>query len=145
MVIPQGVVEKVATWGDGEVAAPQRVLVYPTSVCNLRCVFCYQSLEPYPYDNTDLISNDQWGAIVTELAEMGINTLQISGGGEPLLRGELVLKMMAIAKSYGVTGRLVNNGTQWKEEWIRKVIDIRWDNVIFSVDGATPDTHDRMR
>jgi len=145
MVIPHGVVEKVAAWADGKVAAPQRVLVYPTNVCNLRCVFCYQSLEPYPYDTMDGMSDEKWLAIVEELGSMGMNTLQISGGGEPMLRGELVLKMMARAKCYGLTGRLVNNGTRWNEEWIRKVIDLKWDNVIFSVDGATAEVHDRMR
>lgn len=145
MVVPDGVVQKLSQWAGGKTAAPQRVLMYPTNVCNLRCVFCYQSFDPYPYDTSDTMPDEKWLAIVQELCEMGTNTIQISGGGEPMIRGDLVIKMMTLAKSYGLTGRLVNNGTKWTEEWIRQVIEIRWDNVIHSVDGSTAEVHDRMR
>lgn len=143
MVVPEGVVEKLSEWASGRHAAPQRVLVYPTSNCNLRCVFCYQALRPYDY--ADLMPDDKWLAITQELCAMGVNTLQISGGGEALLRGELVMEMMALTKNHGLTGRLVTNGTVWKDEWIRRVIEMGWDNVIHSVDGSTAEVHDRMR
>lgn len=143
MVVPLGVVEKLARWADGKRAAPQRVLMYPTNNCNLRCVFCYQALKPYDY--SDMMPDEKWLAITRELCEMGTNTLQISGGGEALLRGELVMEMMALAKSHGLIGRLVTNGTVWSDNWIRRTIEMGWDNVIHSVDGATPAVHDRLR
>ncbi len=141
--MPQGVVEKLSHWVCGRHAAPQRVLMYPTNNCNLGCVFCYQALRPYDY--ADMMPDEKWLAITKELCEMGTNTIQISGGGEALLRGRLVMEMMALAKSYGLIGRLVTNGTAWTEEWIRRTIGIGWDNVIHSVDGSTAAVHDRMR
>lgn len=143
MVVPAGVVEKLAQWASGGSAPPQRVLMYPTNNCNLKCVFCYQALKPYDYK--DMMPDEKWLAITNELCEMGVNTIQISGGGEALLRGELVMGMMALAKSNGLTGRLVTNGTAWTEEWIRRTIEMGWDNVIHSVDGSTAAVHDRMR
>lgn len=143
MVVPAGVVEKLAQWASGGSAPPQRVLMYPTNNCNLKCVFCYQGLKPYDYKDT--MPDEKWLAITNELCEMGVNTVQISGGGEALLRGSLVMEMMALAKSHGLTGRLVTNGTAWTEEWIRRTIEVGWDNVIHSVDGSTAEVHDRMR
>ncbi len=143
MVVPRGVVEKLSQWACGGQAAPQRVLMYPTNNCNLKCVFCYQTLKPYNY--ADMMPDEKWLSITQELCEMGVNTLQISGGGEALLRGELVMKMMELAKSNGLTGRLVTNGTVWTDEWMRRVIEMGWDNVIHSVDGSTSGVHDKLR
>ncbi|MEM5853496.1 MAG: radical SAM protein, partial [Candidatus Aenigmatarchaeota archaeon] len=66
-------------------------------------------------------------------------------GGEPMMVPEITIKMMEIVKEYGVTGRIVNNGTLWREKDIKKVVEIGWDNVIFSVDGATPEVNDKSR
>jgi len=76
---------------------------------------------------------------------MGTDIIQISGGGEPMAVPNTTLKMMEIVKENGVSGRLVSNGTLWREEDIKKVVEMGWDNVIFSVDGATAEINDKSR
>jgi MoaA/NifB/PqqE/SkfB family radical SAM enzyme len=137
------IISRLIKWSKGEKAPPHKVLVYPTNKCNLKCPFCFQRLNPY--DVSKDLPKERWIEITRELCEMGVDIIQISGGGEPMMVPETTLKMMEIIKEYGVTGRLVNNGTLWKEEYVKKVVEMNWDNVIFSVDGATPEVNDKSR
>ena len=135
--------DKLAKWIKGDVASPQRVLMYPTNSCNIKCVFCYQQLKPYDY--SDFMPKQKWLDLTQELCEMGVEVIQISGGGEPMLVSDTVLEMIKIIKQHEVCGRLVTNGTIWKEDWIKDVIKTGWDNIIFSVDGPNAEIHDTMR
>jgi len=141
--LKEQVVTRLSKWASGGTEFPQRVLMYPTNRCNLRCVFCYQQLKPY--DFKDEMPKQKWIDLTKELCENGVSILQISGGGEPMLLPDTVLKMMQIIKKAEAGGRLVNNGTLWKENMVRQVIDLKWDNVIFSIDGENAKTHDFLR
>lgn len=143
MEIMDDVTAKLIKWADGKTDVPQRVLMYPTNVCNLKCVFCYQQLEPYDY--SDKMSKAKWLEITEELCEMGVSTLQISGGGESLVEYGTVIEMMRIIKKHNIEGRLVNNGTLWNEKRVHEVVETGWDNVIFSVDGPDAETNDFHR
>jgi len=137
------IIARLSKWASGRTEAPQRVLLYPTNNCNLNCVFCYQQLKPYDYSLR--LSKEKWLAITKELCKMGVKTLQISGGGEPFLESDTVLSIMRIIKKYDVEGRLVTNGTVLTRQIIEQIVDIGWDHIIFSIDGAKPGTHDFLR
>jgi MoaA/NifB/PqqE/SkfB family radical SAM enzyme len=137
------IIERLVEWSKGKKVPPHKVLVYPTNRCNLKCPFCFQRLNPY--DVSKDLPEERWLELTKELCEMGVDIIQISGGGEPMIVPETTLKMMKIVKEHRVTGRLVNNGTLWKEEYVKKVVGMNWDNVIFSVDGATPEVNDKSR
>ena len=137
------IVSRLVSWFKGKKAPPHKVLIYPTNKCNLKCPFCFQRLNPYDYSKD--LPKKRWLELTEELCEMGVDIIQISGGGEPMIVPETTLKMMEIIKENNVTGRLVNNGTLWREEDIRKVVEMDWDNVIFSVDGATSEVNDKSR
>lgn len=136
-------IERLSRWADGELVAPQRVLMYPTNRCNLRCRFCYQELSPY--DLADTMPKSKWLALTGELCDMGVRTLQISGGGEPLVVAETVLDMMRIIKQSTTEGRLVTNGTLWRKPIIDEMVDIEWNYVISSIDGPEAAVHDWLR
>jgi len=137
------ITNRLSKWASGKKEAPQRVLLYPTNSCNLNCVFCYQTLKPYDYSLK--LPKEKWLNITKELCKMGVKTLQISGGGEPLLEADIVLSMMKIIKKHNVEGRLVTNGTIFNNELIEDIVKIQWDHIIFSVDSAKAATHDFLR
>lgn len=137
------IVERLIKWSGGEEVPPHKVLIYPTNRCNLKCPFCFQRLEPYDYSKD--LPKERWVELTKELCKLGTSVIQISGGGEPLIVPETTMKMMEIIKEYGVGGRLVNNGTLWRDSDIKRVVEIGWDHVIFSVDGATPEVNDKSR
>ena len=138
-----GAIEFLLNWINGDKKGPQRVLIYPTNKCNLKCKFCYQRLNPY--ENLQDLPKEKWLSITKELCEMGVQTIQISGGGEPLLSGDNVFDMMKIIKQNNVVGRLVNNGTMWTKEKVKFAVDLKWDHIIFSIDGDNSKTHDFLR
>lgn len=139
----ESIISKLVEWSEGKRVSPDKVLIYPTNKCNLKCPFCFQRLKPYDYSKD--LNQNRWIELTKELCEMGVNTIQISGGGEPMMIPDTTLKMMETVKENGVTGRIVNNGTLWKEEDVKEVAEMGWDNVIFSVDGATPEVNDKSR
>jgi MoaA/NifB/PqqE/SkfB family radical SAM enzyme len=138
-----GLTTRLLSWARGKKAPPHKVLIYPTSRCNLLCPFCFQRKNPY--DHSKDLPHERWLQLTEELCRMGVDVLQISGGGEPMTVGNTVIGMMKIIKSNGATGRLVNNGTRWENRHIRSVVELGWDNVIFSVDGSTPEINDASR
>jgi MoaA/NifB/PqqE/SkfB family radical SAM enzyme len=142
-MVEKEAVERIVKWAKGRKAPPHKVLIYPTNKCNLKCPFCFLRLNPY--ENEEEMPRKRWIEITKELCEMEVDILQISGGGEPLSNPETTLEMMKLIKYYGKTGRLVNNGTLWKEEYIKKVVKMQWDNVIFSVDGPNAKINDKSR
>jgi len=139
----KGVIERLTKWFRGKKAPPHRVLIYPTNRCNLRCPFCFQRLAPYDYSKD--LPHPRWLELTRELCEMGVDVIQISGGGEPLMVPETTIAMMKIVKDYGKIGRIVTNGTLWKEEDIKEVVEMGWDNVVFSVDGPDATINDLSR
>jgi len=139
----ESITHRLAEWARGRKAPPHKVLIYPTNRCNLKCPFCFQRLEPYDYSKD--LPRQRWFELTEELCKMGVDIIQISGGGEPMIVPDTTLNMMEIIKDHGIVGRIVNNGTLWKEEDVKRAVEIGWDNVIFSVDGATPEVNDRSR
>jgi radical SAM protein with 4Fe4S-binding SPASM domain len=80
-----------------------------------------------------------------EAVELGVREIALVGGGEPLVRERTTLKIMSIAKSNGLIGDLVTNGTLFTPASIKKIVEMRWDRIKFSVDGPDAETHDYLR
>jgi len=106
-MINKSVLTRLENWSNSVNQPPERVLIYPTNRCNLRCRFCYQRLNPYDFSKD--LPKQRWIELTKELCEIGVDIIQISGGGEPLIVKDTVLEMMKIIKKYKKTGRLVNN------------------------------------
>lgn len=129
-------------WIEKGCAPPEEVQIYPTNRCNLKCIFCCQTLGEYDFN--DELSEERWLEIAKELCEMGVKKILISGGGEPLMI-PATLEMMKIFKSNGLQGRMINNGVLWDEKKIRKTIEMGWDTIMFSIDGPKAKIHDKLR
>ncbi|MDI6826365.1 MAG: radical SAM protein [Candidatus Aenigmarchaeota archaeon] len=138
-----GITRRLLKWYQGGKAPPETVQIYPTNRCNLKCIFC--SLHIQDFDYKDEVSKDKWFQVTEEISKMGVEKILISGGGEPLAVPEITLGIMKIAKSHGLHGRMITNGTFWTRELIKEAVEIGWDCVVFSVDGPKPKVHDMLR
>lgn len=116
--------------------------LYPTLRCNLDCAFCDTTDRHRPAVNE--LSRDRLFALVDEAAAMGVRRVFILGGGEPLVARHTPHLMHRI-KELGLEGVLTTNGTLFPAELVRQVVDDGWDEIHFSVDGPTPEVHDRLR
>jgi MoaA/NifB/PqqE/SkfB family radical SAM enzyme len=65
---------------EGRMPAPRMAILYPTYVCNHRCVGCdYSELN----QRRKSLSPDELDKVVDELLALGIRSVEFCGGGEP--------------------------------------------------------------
>jgi len=90
------------------------------------------------------LSTERYLSLIGELASMGTRRVHVVGGGEPLLRKD-ILEIMTSIKKYGMEGVLTTNGTLFSEDLIREMVKLNWDIAMFSVDGPVADVYDDIR
>lgn len=99
-----------------------------------------------PHPTSPIIESDRWLAIVHELLGLGVREWRFGGGlGEVLCETPLFLKLASMIKASDSRVHLITNGTLFTDELIRRLIELQWDRIDFSVDGATAQTHDHLR
>lgn len=137
-------IKKLKWWSKNIQQGPYKLQFNPTDKCNLKCIFCWQrDTSRVSYENE--LSTKRYLELVKEAYELGVKEVQVTGGGEPLCRPETTLRLIGEIKKYGIRGSLITNGTLLTDEIIKKIIDIGWDEVIFSIDSSNPKTHDYLR
>jgi radical SAM protein with 4Fe4S-binding SPASM domain len=112
--------------------------------CNLRCVMCTQGIED-GVKGAGLMHTDFALRLIDQGAEHGLRSVKLNWRGEAGLHRELP-KVIAHAKARGILDVQLNtNGIPFSEDRIREVIQAGLDRVIFSMDGATKETYERIR
>lgn len=113
-----------------------------TNACNLRCVMCSRNFM------TEKIGYMDWGLfkkVVDEGAKHALPSIKLNFRGEPLLHPKLP-KMVKYAKEKGILEVQFNtNGLLLTEKKSEEFIKAGLDRIIFSVDGATKETYEKIR
>jgi MoaA/NifB/PqqE/SkfB family radical SAM enzyme len=105
------------------------------NACNLRCRYCR-----CPDEKTDLLSTDQWINVIRQLGALGTLRLKFQGG-EPTLRNDFRTLCVA-SQTAGIVTAVVTNGLQFVAR--PELLD-HLDEVVFSLDSATPAHNDHLR
>jgi MoaA/NifB/PqqE/SkfB family radical SAM enzyme len=117
---------------------PKKIAIYLTNKCNLRCKHCF--IEGAPQNDQFL----SWKQIETALRYFvgdGFNAVEFTGG-ESCLSPYLV-PATKLAQELGYTVGVNTNGININ---LPKLLSPEYvDKVTFSLDGATPETHDFLR
>ncbi len=138
------IVESFISWINGNVKGPLKLQLNPTNRCNLKCRFCWLRDYDSKPTNYDEVDRDRYLEIIEEANDLGVNKIEITGGGEPFCRSD-ILDIMERIKSYNIFGELITNGTLFNNDSIKKIIDIGWDRIVFSLDAPDAETHDYLR
>ncbi|MBN2054337.1 radical SAM protein [bacterium] len=141
------VVARLISWSRGEPRGPFNVELNPTDLCNLRCCFCgtLEKKKAENWDYSDEMSKERQLDLTREGITLGVRAWRISGGGEAMVHAGTVLDMMTLIKQSGGWGDLTTNGTLFKGDAIERIVDLGWNSVEFSIDGADARTHDKLR
>ena len=126
----------------GRPVGPWTLEVYPTLRCNLDCAFCDTTDRHRPAVGE--LSPAEWARVVDSAAAYGARRIYVLGGGEPMVSAATP-GILRRAKAHGMTGMLTTNGTRLGEDLVRLLVEIGWDEVHVSIDGATAATHDALR
>lgn len=139
----QETAKRLRIWAEGGKAGPVRMELHPTDSCNLRCIFCWRKGNFRPTKKE--LSEYKLLKIVREAASLGVKEWIVSGGGEPLMRKKVTLKILKEIKKYRMWGLLTTNGTLLNQRDARVLVRIGWDQVQFSIDGPTKRINDSLR
>jgi SynChlorMet cassette radical SAM/SPASM protein ScmE len=123
---------------------PRLVDIAVTGKCNLDCAYCFYADEMT--SRTDL-STQQWLGVFGKLGEMGVMRVTLTGGEAFSRRDffELVDGVIANRMRYSI----LSNGTLVTEKTIQAFEvgkrRLRLDSIQISIDGSSPEVHDRSR
>lgn len=120
--------------------APWYVVWCITGACNLNCLHCSTNArKKLPNE----LSTDEAINVIEQLANLGIFQLGFSGG-EPLLRKD-IFELIEIATDKGILVGIGTNGLIFTPDIAKELRDLGIDHVQVSLDGATPETHEKQR
>lgn len=102
----------------GEMPAPRMAILYPTYLCNHRCIGCdYTELNKTKYS----LSETEFINIIDQLINIGIKGIEFCGGGEPTLNSSLP-KILDRIISSGISFGILTNGTNLTQELQEKLV-----------------------
>jgi MoaA/NifB/PqqE/SkfB family radical SAM enzyme len=135
--------KRLELWSKGKKAGPVRMELHPTDLCNLNCIFCWRKKSEKAKKKE--LSENELLQVVREAAKLGVKEWVISGGGEPLFRKEITLRVLKEIKKHKMWGLLTTNGTLLASKDAEQLVDMGWDQVQFSIDGPDKKINDFLR
>jgi MoaA/NifB/PqqE/SkfB family radical SAM enzyme len=116
-------------------------MLSPTDYCNLKCKTCWRLMKNASFAQP---SFNFLSKILNEAGKMGVETVDLTGGGEPFIRRDII-QLMKLVKENKMKGTITTNSTLIKKSQIEEIVDMEWDEVKFSLDGSTQEINDYIR
>lgn len=144
---PDSALQRMRRWpGDGATPpGPERISLFLTNKCNLHCRHCWRNWADWDRSAASELSDDRWLRLVDEAAAMDTRHCIFLGGGEPLVRRGLMMRMLDKMAGHNITSWIHTNGTLFTPEMIDALMGKGVREVIFSVDGPDAETNDAIR
>ena len=112
------------------------------SICDLACPFCFREYLATP---DKIIDENTCYNLIDQAVKLGIPSIKFNWRGEPLLHPKLP-DFIKYAKQNGILETMINtNATNLNEKMSNKLIDSGLDFLIYSFDGGTKETYEKMR
>jgi len=137
-------IKRIHGWFEGTYAGPYKIQIQPTNRCNLDCLTC-SARGKANCDFREEVAEKRYLELIDEADMLDVQHIDICGGGEPLVRASTILAIMQKIKNNGIGGTLVTNGTLLSKNLIKKIVKLRWDDLIISLDGPNKRINDALR
>ena len=125
---------------------PPCVQIEPTSICNYRCVMCYQidkSFSGKSHGMMGHMSLDLFKKIVDEL-EGNVEAITLASRGEPTLNPNII-QMLEYCRNKFLGLKINTNASMLNEKLIHSILSSNFSEIVFSVDGADKNTYEKIR
>ena len=125
---------------------PPYLQIEPTSICNYRCVFCYQIDESFSKNVSEFrgsMTLDLYRRIVDE-AEGNIEFISLASRGEPLICRELS-QMMEYSKGKFLNLKVNTNASLMTESHSHTLLCGGAQTIVFSADAAMEPMYSKLR
>ncbi len=121
---------------------PLSVDIEIAAICDLACPHCSREFLVTP---DKLINFDLYTSIIDQAVKLDVPSVKLIWRGEPLLHPK-VKKLIQYAKESGIIEVIINtNATNLDEKKANELIDSGLDQLIYSFDGGTKETYEKMR
>lgn len=121
---------------------PLSVDIETAAICDLACPFCYRESILTP---DKIIDEALCYSIIDQASELGVPSIKFNWRGEPLLHPKLP-EFISYAKSKGILETIINtNAVTLSKKKSIELIDSGLDFMIYSFDGGTKNTYEKMR
>lgn len=117
---------------------PQVIIWLLTAKCNMSCLHCYSAR----FWNRQELESAEAVNLVKSAAQAGVKHIGFSGG-EVFLRPD-AMDLIALASKLGMTVNVVTNGSMLNDDIVSKLARYEIFTIV-SVDGATKETHEKVR
>ena len=110
--------------------------------CNLKCIMCPWREIAKNVENRGIMTPEVWQAIRPYLDR--VQSVDFTGGGEPLLQPKLA-EWIADATKAGCETGFLSNGLLLTEEKLKKILAAGINWICISMDGATAEIYNKIR
>ena len=121
---------------------PLSVDIEIAAICDLACPHCSREFLVTP---DKVINFKLYKSIIDQAVKLDVPSVKLIWRGEPLLHPK-VKELIQYAKESGIIEVIINtNGTNLDEKKENELIDSGLDQLIYSFDGGTKKTYEKMR
>lgn len=125
------------------IRGPHQVVFDITNKCNLRCLHCFNRSAENSICNRELSDKDVI-ALFKDLAKFRLLNICLCGG-EPLLKKDLIIKIVPIVRNVGTTVSMVTNGILLDAKTAHELKNVGMERIQISLDGKNKESHERLR
>jgi len=125
---------------------PLYLLIEPVSICNMRCIMCFQRDETFSSnkDYMGMMNMDLFKHIIDEAYENGIKAVTLASRGEPTLHPRFG-EMLAYTTGKFFEVKLSTNALLLNDEKIYQILESDVSFVTFSCDAFTQEGYRKIR
>ena len=125
---------------------PPCVQIEPTSVCNYRCIMCYQADKTFSNKSNGFMGNMEMSTFKKCIDELegNIEAITFASRGEPTLNQNFE-KMIDYCEGKFLALKLNTNASMLNEKLIHKILSSDLQTIVFSIDAKDKDSYEKIR
>lgn len=125
---------------------PVHLLIEPTSICNFRCIMCFQSDDSFRQkQNMGMIPWELFTKVVDEAKKFKCRAITMASRGEPLLHPRFGDMLHYLAEAGILDIKINTNASKLDKKIAHAILSSGVSEVVFSVDAATKETYEKIR
>lgn len=125
---------------------PPCIQIEPTSICNFRCVFCYQTDKTFSNTKSEHMGKmplELFKKIIDE-AEGKCESITLASRGEPLVHKD-ISKMLHYMGSKFIASKMNTNASLLNEKRCHDILSSGLNTLVFSIDAADKELYQSLR
>ena len=125
---------------------PPYLQIEPTSICNYRCVFCYQTDNNFNKRSTGFMGHMKFDTfkLIIDQAEKNVEFISLASRGEPLLCPE-IKQMLAYTRDKFLNLKINTNASLMDEKMSHAILKSGVKTLVFSADAADDKLYSELR